>query len=236
MNDNRFLHRQAQALEHVLGYRTEELRAELAPERTSLDHFTIALARDAGAPALEVASEIEQRLGWSVYHRELLQTLARELDVPAAIIEEFDERRQSWLLECLQAFSSRSELSEGRYFRCLLRIIRSLGERGRCVIIGRGAAFILPPQSTLRVRLVGDREDRIAALGRHFGLDHGLAARKAEQINRERALFIRDHFQVDPSKARNYDLVLNSSEWSPADCADFIIEALNHKAAGHRMA
>jgi cytidylate kinase len=91
----------------------------------------------------------------------------------------------------------------------------------------------LPPQTTLRVRLVGEREDRIAAFGRRRHLDHLTAAREVEQVNRERSRFIREHFHIDPAKPRHYDLVLNTSQWSAADCADFILEALHHKATGH---
>jgi hypothetical protein len=46
------------------------------------------------------------------------------------------------------------------YVHHLSQAILSLGAHGRCVIIGRGAAQILPAQTTLRVRLIGPRERR----------------------------------------------------------------------------
>ncbi len=167
-----------------------------------------------------------------MYDQELPACVARELHLPVSLVEEIDERGQNWLVECIEAFLSRPELSEGRYFRCLLAVIRTLGEQGRCILVGHGAAYILPPRCTLRVRLIGDREDRITAFSRRFHLDRRTAARKVEQLNRERGRFIREHFHADPTKARHYDLVLNTSQWSPADCADFIVQALHHKATG----
>src|SRR5262249_129315 len=164
---------------------------------------------------------------------ELPENIARELHLPVSAVEEIDERGQSWLLECFEAFASRSELSHGRYFLCLIAVIRSLGEQGRSILVGRGAAHILPPRSPLRVFLVGDREDRITAFSRCFHLDRQTAARKVEEVNRARSRFIREHFHADPTKARHYDLVLNTSQWSPGDCADFVIQALHHKATGH---
>jgi cytidylate kinase len=226
-----FLNRHAEMLEHVLGYRSEVERKRLDRAQTSLDPFTITLARQAGTPAAEVAEEVGRRLGWEVYDGELTRRIAEQLDLPVAIVERMDEKPQSWLVECLEAFSSCRPPSERRYFRCLLRIVQSLGERGRCVILGRGAGFMLPARSTLRVRLVGSREDCTTALGRLLHLDRAAAARRGEQINRERSRFVRDHFLVDPSKARNYDLVLNASQWSVDSCADFILQALQHKVS-----
>jgi hypothetical protein len=229
-----FLNRQAEALEHVLAYRTKEACTEPAHSRPTMEQFTIALAREVGTPAQDVAHAVGQRLGWAVYDRELPQMIARQLQRPAVLVEAIDERRQSWLLECLNAFNSHDVLSEGRYFRCLLGIIGTLGKQGRCVIVGHGAEFMLPPASTLRVRLVGHREDRIAALGRRLHLDRWSASERLEEIHRARTQFLREHFHLDPSKARHYDVVLNSSQWSAADCADFIVQALHHKASGYR--
>lgn len=216
MTASSFLPRQAEALRQLFGYRTEGEQRTLAGPTTALDCFTLALAREAGTPAREVAQEVADRLGWSIYDRELPLRIARELHLPSAIVEEIDEKPQSWLLECLESFVSKPELSESRYVRHLIALVRSLGKQGRCVIIGHGAVYILPPHSTLRVRLVGANEERRVA-----------------EINRQRNRFIRDHFRADPAQARHYDLVLNTEQWSPADCADFIVQALEHKALGH---
>ena len=230
MTVTHLLHRRAETLEHLLSYRIEpEITAQ--PTATAVDPFTIALSREVGTPALEVARQIGGLLGWAVYDREVPARIASDLHVPAAIVEEVDERRQSWLLDCIESFASPCHLSESRYFRHLLSVVRSLGEQGRCVIVGHGAEFILPPRSTLRVRLVGNREDRIADFARRFHVDHWKAANKLHETSRERSLFLREHFHVDPAQPRNYDLVLNCSQWSPSDCADFILRALHHKAA-----
>lgn len=231
MTVGQFLPRHAETLEHLLSYRTGPETAVAEPAGTLVDHFTIALSREAGTPALEVARQVGERLGWSVYDREVPARIAQELHVPVALVEEVDERRQSWLLECIESFGSHSEVSESRYFRHLLSVICSLAVQGRCLIVGHAAAFLLPARSTLRVRLVGDREDRIADFARRLQVDHGTAARKLQEISQERSRFLREHFHVDPTQPRNYDVVLNTSQWSPSDCADFILGALHHKAS-----
>lgn len=232
MSVTNFLHRQAEALEHLLGYRTEGEAREVEPAGKRLDPFTIALAREVGTPALEVAREVGERLGWPVYDREVSERIAAELHVPASAVAELDERRQSWLLECIEAFGARCELSESRYFRHLVSVIRALAAEGRCLIVGRGAAFLLPSHSTLRVLLVGDRAARLDAFARGIRLDRWSATRRFEELNRDRCRFLRDHFHVDPALPEHYDLILNTSHWSTSECADVILRALHHKAVG----
>lgn len=230
-----FLYHQAEVLEHLLvGYCTEPDAICATSEETALDRFTIALSREVGTPIREVAQEVGERLGWPVYDREVPAQIAHELHLPVGVVEDIDERRQSWLLECLESLRSHGELSESRYFRHLISVVRSLGEQGRCLIVGHGATFLLPSPTTLRVYLVGDREDRIAAFGRAGHLDRWTAARRLDQLDRERSRFLREHFHVEPGQPRNYDLVLNTSHWSPDDCGDFILRALQHKAMGYK--
>jgi hypothetical protein len=187
-----------------------------------------------GTPAVEVGKGVGERLGWPVYDREVPKRIAEALHLPVAAVEDMDERQKSWLLECFEAFGSGRELSHSRYFHHLICVVRSLGGQGRCLIIGHAAAFLLPPQETLRVRLVGDRHDRIASFSRARRLDHRMAGRQLDRINREHSRFMREYFHVDPSQPRNYDLVLNTSQWLPSECSEFILHALKQKAMGRQ--
>jgi hypothetical protein len=178
-------------------------------------------------------------LGWPVYDNELIERIAREMHLHASLLDSVDEKRKSWLLESVEALSSGRSVSESAFVRHLVESVLSLGTHGECVIVGRGAAHILPQASTLRVRLVGDREDRVLAMCRRLGLSHTEAARLVEVTDRERARFIREHFQKDSTDPRNYDLVLNTSRLSYAACAGLVIEALHQmqeRVAGKEMA
>ena len=98
----------------------------------------------------------------------------------------------------------------------------------QCVIVGRGAAMFLPPETTLRVRLVGDLKDRIAWISQCRNLSHAQAAHWVAEKDRERTQFVKSHFFKDSTDPLQYDLVLNTSRWSVHDCADLIIQALRH--------
>ncbi len=217
---------------------TEHLTAALAqaavrePAATPpAPRFTIALSREVGARGTSVARVLGARLGWPVYDNEILEPLAREMKVRVDALHRVDERHANLLNEFIESFGSGPSVSEGAYVRHLLTTLRVLGGRGECVIVGRGAAQFLAPQTTLGVRLTATLDDRIATVSRELGLTRELAARHIEETGRERVRFIKDYFHKDPTDPQHYDLVLNASRFTVEECADLIIEALHRLQA-----
>lgn len=193
--------------------------------------FSIALSREAGSGGTLVAREVGRRLNWPTYDHELLSELARELEVDATELERIDERPGSRLVELLNAFGHASTVTEFSYFHRLVKILLALGGRGDCILVGRGATIVLPPETTLRVRVVAAAEDRIAAVGSELGLDPAAAARHVETTDRERRRFIMAHFRKDLGDPLHYDLVLNCSRFSVDEGAGMVIEGLRHLQA-----
>jgi cytidylate kinase len=201
------------------------------PKATAL---TVALSREAGALGTSVAQELAKRLNWPVYDHELLEELAKDLGVETRLLEEADEKPASWLQEVVEAFAAVPTVGETTYFRHLLKALHSLSARGECVIVGRGAAQILPPATTLRVRLMAALEDRITTVSRERGISLSEAARFVETTDRARNRFIKDHFHRDPTDPKHYDLVINTSRFSVAESAELILEALRRMQSRSR--
>jgi cytidylate kinase len=229
MSHDNFLDRQAHALGGAYSYRHGRHPLDEDAMRENARRMTVAVSREVGTPAGDVAREVGRRLNWPVYEHELLERLAEDLHAPVRALERMDERPQSWLLECIEGFGPGVAVSESRYVLHLSRLVRTLAKRGSCVIVGHGAAFLLPPHATLRVRLVGTDEDRAAAVARHEHLNRDAALARLHELDRERALFVGRHFLTDPHQPENYDLVVNTSEWSVPWCAELILQALNHR-------
>jgi cytidylate kinase len=221
----------AEALVHAGTYGRERLEARIGEG----PFFTIALSREAGAGGTSVAREVGARLGWPVYDHELVERIAKEMKLRTQLLESVDERRRGWVQDAVESFlASIPSVSETAYVRRLVETVLSLGTHGECVLVGRGAVLLLPPAITLRVRLVAALEDRITVMSRDRGLSREDAARYVERTDRERRRFIQDHFGKDPTDAQHYDLVLNYSRFTAAECADFIVEALRRLEAHAR--
>ncbi len=187
---------------------------------------TIAISREAGANGGAVARAIGERLGWPVYDRELVQLVADSLNVRASLLHDLDERRSNWIRECMESLGSGPDVTHGAYVHRLIETVLALAAHGECVVVGRGAAAVLPSATTLRVRLVAPREHRIAVIQERRQVSREEAARWIETTDHERSGFLREHFGVDLTNPTKCDLVLNTARFTVAQCAEVVIAAL----------
>ncbi len=209
----------------------------LAPATTldATSALTIAVSREAGIDAGAYARAIGRELNWPVWDHELLELISQRFGSKLSDLEQVDERHVSWLQESMEAFLKLHSVNQHTFVRQLRETVEELAAVGQCVIVGRGAPHILPARSTLKIRLVAPLEQRIAEFQRRMGIaDHAHAAREMENIDRERVRFVIDHFHQDPLDPASYDVILNTSHFSPADCARVVldfIETIEHPRA-----
>jgi len=188
--------------------------------------LSIAVSREVEAGGTTLAREVGKRLGWTVYDHELLERIASDLGVHAKLLESVDEHRGNWLRDQFERLVGVPYVAESAYVHRLIKVMLALGQHGDCVIVGRGSAFVLPRETTFRVRLVAPRKHRSAALGRRLGLDEAAAEKLLTTQDKERNEFVRVHFDRDPGLPSNFDLILNTEEFTTSECADIVLEGL----------
>jgi cytidylate kinase len=223
-----------EALQRALS--VEETRKAAEAARSAPPPPTIAISRQAGSNVSAIAKIVGERLGWPVYDRELIDRIAEEMKQHPKLVESVDEHRGGWLSDLWESFSSKPAVSEIAYVRRLRPVLVALATRGECVIVGRGAAQVLPPATTLRVRLVGPLEGRIAAVQKRFTVSEDVARRRVLDADDHRNRFVHDYFLKDPNDPGLYDLALNVCRLSVEDCAGLIVSGLDVLRAGRMLA
>ncbi len=189
--------------------------------------FTIALSRDCGANGHLIARAVGTRLHWPVYDQELLRRVADDMGLRARMLENLDEKQANWLQTFLAALiTSVPTVDSSAYVHHLVETLFCLAAQGECVILGRGAAQVLPATTTLRVRLVSPLKDRIATIQQRLGVKREEAVRRIAQTDHDRTQFVVNNFSKDPTDPCNYDLVLNSARLGVEACAEVIMETL----------
>lgn len=226
MSTNVSLDRMVGALTRAQGH----WRARSQHEPRTRPAPTIALDRQAGTPGSEVAHALGSHLGWMVYDHELVEKIAQEMGLRTRLLESVDERHGGWVREAVReimdAVSGVPSVSASEYAGHLLETLLSLSAHGGCVIVGRGAAQVLRPASTLRVKLVAPLDWRVEAVRQPDTSVHD-AERQIREEDRQHTLFVRENFRKDPEDVEAYDLVLNAARWPVDDCVELIACALD---------
>jgi cytidylate kinase len=218
----------AHRLQHV--YQHWEKRRRMAPlpapaSLGGLHAFSIAISREAGTNGTLIAQEVGKRLNWPVYDHQLLERISEDMGIQTKLLETVDEKQVSWLQEAFEAAFAVPRVPELGYVHHLIKTVLALGIHGECVIVGRGAPYILPPAATLRVRLVAPLHDRIATISKDLTMSHEEARRHVEALDAERRHFVLNYFHKDPSDLRHYDLIINTARFSVTTSAGVIAHA-----------
>jgi cytidylate kinase len=192
---------------------------------------TVAISREAGSRGGTIGRRAGRKLGWQVYHQELLEYLAQERHLGRELFAALDDPAAAWVEERLSQVPAASASSQQAPVRDLARIILAIGARGEAIIIGRGAGCLLPADSTLHVRIVAPFEDRVAYLSQLERLTREQAAEQVRLRDAERAAFVAEHFHRQAGEVHQYDLVLNSSLLGEDLSAELIAQAARGKIA-----
>jgi cytidylate kinase len=169
---------------------------------------------------------VAARLGYEVYGRELVERIGREHGVEQELLEGLDEQVRGSITRYVTDLFRERPFRESDYLKHVARAVSALAERGHAVIVGRGAALILPPEQALRVLLVAPRELRVDRLAKERDLGREAAAAALREEEERRAEFVRHHFgarQDDPSL---YDATLNTGTLGVERTATAVVELL----------
>ena len=171
----------------------------------------VALSRLPGAGGYELGRRVADALHYGFFGSEIVDQIAAERGIARELLHGLDEHvRHAIDRFVVDAFQER-RFTEGDYLRDVARIVTTLGRRGEAVILGRGAAFILPPDQALRVLVVAPRAARVERAAK----EHNFTLHEAEAwIDREddwRAEFVRHHFGLPHDDPVHYDLAVNTA-------------------------
>jgi hypothetical protein len=186
------------------------------------------ISRECGSGSSLLAQIVGERLGWNVFDSKIVDEIAKVARVQERLVQSVDEHvhsawEQTWRELLLE------ELPDKKYLHHLSEVIMTLGHQGNVVLVGRGAQYFLPPECSLRVRLVAPLETRAQRVAGRKNISLEEARLRVNEIDSERAAFIRKTFQKDVRSPLNQDLVVNTGNLGIENTADIVLAALEKK-------
>ena len=187
---------------------------------------TITISREPGSGGRIMAKKLAGKLGFEVFHQEVLLEIAKRADVSDKLLATLDEKGLTVLEDCISALVYDRHLWPDEYLKHLMKVIGAIGEHGRAIIVGRGANFVVPPQNRLRLRIVAPQNVRIANVARAFDVTAEDAKRRIIRTESDRRAFIRKYFNADITDPINYDIVINTGALEIDKAVEAVIAAL----------
>jgi cytidylate kinase len=185
----------------------------------------ITITREFGAGGAELARKLAEALGWELLDRELLHQASAIQHVPDAELERLDEQAVTMADRFLLHPPHR------QYLESLRQAVHQAAERGRVILVGRGARHLLGERpDCLHLRLVAPRAWRTERMARLEGWSAEVALARCTEVDRARHLFTRYFFGKAATDSAQYDLVVNTGRVPLQDLADTIVELVTGAA------
>ena len=207
----------------------------------------ITLEREYGSGGTLIAKSLAEHLGWKLWDEEITAEIARAANVDALAAKRCDERVDPFLYRLFKVYARGSyeralAIGDSRVFdtdcmvEMLHRVIEEVASRGNSVIVGRGSPYILRNRAdAFHVFIYAPVEEKVRRL-RSIGRSEKEALQLVNEVDRERADFIRHYFGAEWPHRPLYNLMINS-KFGDEFVIDTIlqnVEALNRFYAQQR--
>jgi cytidylate kinase len=181
----------------------------------------ITVEREYGSGGALIARRLTERLGWKIWDEDLTAEIARVANVDSRAAARCDERRDPFLYRLFKVYARGSyerslPIGESRVFdtdcmvEVLHKVIEDVASRGNCVIVGRGSAYILRNRSdAFHTFIYAPLEEKIRRV-MTLGKTEEEARKLVEEIDAERAEFIRHYFGAQWPARWLYNVMINT--------------------------
>jgi len=201
-------------------------------EKVAENVFTVTISRQAGAGGSEIARVLAQKTKMDLMAGQIIQHVAESSKMSTKVVETLDEKAMTTMESWINSMFVSRHLWPSDYLKHLTRVIGTIGKHGNAIIVGRGAGYILPPETTFRIKIIAPLEYRIESMMRIRGLTRGDAQKYIDKRDADRIAFVRKYFQTDAMDPLNYDLVINTEKLGIEGAADTIMIAFRDWTKG----
>lgn len=190
----------------------------------------ITISREPGSGGRPIAKALAKQLKFKYYNKELINLIAKDAKKKKEIIKEFDEKYKTKIEDFFISLFGKNNYSlQTAYYKSLDRVILKIGLQGKAVILGRGANFILPSLTTLKVRIIAPYKFRLRMALKFEKHPFKKALRIIKKTHFNRKEFIKKAFKKNISNANYYDLVINTENINIPEAVKIIRTAFKQK-------
>lgn len=188
----------------------------------------ITISREFGSGGGEIGKQVARRLGYDYFDKEIILQAARSANLDLDSVESLDEKVIPRFGFTQSLFDLYNSPLDERLFEAQRQVIKKMGERGRCVIVGRNANSILQEyDDSLHVYIHADKYWRVMRMKEEKMAEYseGKISQHMRDVDKARKKYCAYYTDTEFGAAEFYDLCLSTSSLGIDTCADLICAA-----------
>ena len=193
--------------------------------------LSVAISREAGARGGSIARKVGELLGWQVFDQESIDYLIQNDTAREQMLAEVPAAALAWTQAHFNRLQDEQKLVTDPDTAAMIRLLFAVAARGEAIILGRGAGYLLPAETTLHVRVVAPWEDRVVYFAQLLRLSRDEGAAEVQARDERRSHYIDRILGRNAAEVTAYDVVVNSGRLGVEGAAQFISWAVRTKQA-----
>ncbi len=180
------------------------------------ENMIITIGRQFGSGGHEIGRRLAKKLGFTLYDKELLKLQAQHSGIAEKVLETYDESPTSSLLYSIvmDVYPSMNYVGNSlnqQVYQAQYDSISKLKDEGNCVIVGRGADYILRDYPNLvTVFIHADLEERAKRVAEFEKISVDKAKDIISKADKKRASFYNFQTEKRWGQASSYMLSIDS--------------------------
>ena len=182
----------------------------------------ITVSRMYGSGGSDVAAAVARELGWGLLDNAMIDAVASRTGLTTSEVAAREERQPSLAERFVDAMAMSAQEplpvanvklppTDERLLEVTRVVIEEAAAKGPVVIVGRGAQEMLGSRDDLMgVFCYAPKRALVARTMVRDGLDEGAAARRVDEVNRQRAEWVRSHWGRSWDTLEHYHLCVNT--------------------------
>lgn len=189
----------------------------------------VTISREFGSGGRTIGKLVAEKLGYKFYDTEIIDQVIKDTGLSRDIVERYDEyatHKNSFLYSIAVnaggdnysglSFANRVQVAQ-------VNLIKRLAEEGNCVIMGRGADYILRErEDCFNVFVRADMSFRAKHVLENYGETEVKIEDRLKDKDVRRKVFYRSFAMREWGVCDNYNLMLDSGAIGIDKCADII--------------
>ena len=191
-----------------------------------MSNLIITISRSYGSGGRVIGRMLSEKMGIPYYDRNLIYLAANRSGIDLKYFAQYDEDMKKKLFDDIVPSEKNKYTSKNEIYMRQAEVIKDVADEGDCVIVGRCADHILKNSGNkiLRVFIYANDIDCIETIMKKLSVSKAEAVKTINQINRHRSEYYRYHTDSEWTNAKNYDICINTSEYTPEKAVEAIMK------------
>lgn len=203
----------------------------------------ITISRETGSGGHTIGRMLAEQLRYDFYDKELISLVAKEMNLDEETIrqnsENMSDKTYLDMASGFIPFSRKDKVPIDMIQKTQNRIIKTIAKKGNCVIVGRGADYILSEnKDTFHVFIHANMEHRVARVQRHDGIsdEENRIRRELEVKDHSRGMLYQFFTGREWGHVANYNLSIDTGIFTKTQAMEIIIDAIQKYQGGKNNA